>query len=103
MNSNLRRLHKLGLLGVGNYTLNLITLHTCGNVTEGVVVVKRAREREWTVNKLAFKQDNLGLRVLGAKQNTAMENWYKLLTHGSKQESLNWRGKARGERRELFN
>lgn len=32
INSIQRCLHKLGLLGVGNYTLNLITLHTCGNV-----------------------------------------------------------------------
>lgn len=79
---------------------NLITLHTCGNA---VGVVKRERETEWTVNKLAFKQDNLGLRVLGAKQNTAMENWYKLLTHGSRQESLNQGGKARCLSKELFN
>lgn len=65
-------------------------------------VVKGAREIEWTVNKLAFKQDNLGLHVLGAKQNTGMENWYKLLTHGSRWESLNWRGKAHRQRKELF-
>lgn len=38
--------------------LNLITPHTCGNA---VGLVKREGETEWTVNKLAFKQDNLGL------------------------------------------
>lgn len=90
------------LRGVGNYPPppNLITLHTCGNA---VGVVKRAGEMEWTVNKLAFKQDNLVLRVLGAKQNTAMENWYKLLTHGSRHESLNQGGKACCLSKELFN
>lgn len=40
----------------------------------GVVMVKREPEMERTVNKLAFKQDNLRLHVLDAKENTAMEN-----------------------------
>lgn len=85
------------LRGVGTIPPNLITLHTCGNA---VGAVKRERETARTVNKLAFKQDNLGLRVLGAKQNTAMEN--KLWTHGSRHESLNQGGKAHSLSKELL-
>lgn len=53
----------------------MITLHTCGIIMGRVVKKKeRERERDRTVNKLAFKQDNLGFRVLDAKKNTATES-----------------------------
>lgn len=86
MNSIVRHLRKTGPVGGGQVRPE--PDHTAH------MWIYNGGRGEWTVNKLAFKQDNLGLRVLGAKQNTALDNWYKLLTHGSLSRRL-WTGEGK--------